>query len=402
MSSPPIPPKKATKLISRAGGARRSSTAFSIPGLPNRGNSATPPPPQGSDTTPSNAGSVSDKLDQEGSSTSVTKIDTTLQRSSIFVSSAPSPIPESSAREAAAFSPEPHISHDGKPRELTTARDNSDEPPSGALPIIASLTAEVEQLRRDFAASTSRIAELQQRDEARSTELAAAHRDLEQLRHDLTMSSSHIVESERRYAAQATALEDAHKDLERLRRESRDLNTVRDELRIFQSQSTEIQQRYDEQLKEIRLAVLERQSQPLAMQRFFAVADTHANKIIIRMLEQLNANVQLIAKNMAECIIKDFEPQAMTMSEEQISAAQRVSEYIGETLTGHLGRNERNSVALHLPIAFQAHLVYLLCRNILSWTTEKRTNDVINEIYERLQRSGESCASNGIDFFCSR
>ena len=194
----------------------------------------------------------------------------------------------------------------------------------------------------------------------------------------------------------------ARTDLDRLHRELRELNSVRDELRIFRSQSTEIQLRYDEQLKETRLAVLEHQSQPLAMQRFFAVADTHANKIITRMLEQLNTNVQLIAKNMAECIIEDFEPQATTMTEEQIYAVQRVSEYIGQTLTDYLGRNERDSVALHLPIAFQAHLVYLLCRNILSWTTEKRTNDVINEIYERLQRSGESCGSNGIDFFCSR
>ena len=194
----------------------------------------------------------------------------------------------------------------------------------------------------------------------------------------------------------------ARTDLDQLYRELRELNSVRDELRIFRSQSTEIQQRYDEQLKEIRLAVLERQSQPLAMQRFFAVADTHANKIITRMLEQLNANVQLIAKNMAECMIEDFEPQAMTMTEEQISAAQRVSEYIGETLTGYLGRNERDSVALYLPIAFQAYLVYLLRRIVSSWTTEKRTNDVIGEIYERLQRSGESCASNGINLFCSR
>ena len=389
MSSPPIPPKKATKLISRAGGARRSSTAFSIPGLPNRGNSATPPPPQGSDTTPSNAGSVSDKLDQEGSSTSVTKIDTTLQRSSIFVSSAPSPIPESPAREAAAFSPEPHISHDGKPRELTTARDNSDEPPSGALPIIASLTAEVEQLRRDFAASTSRIAELQQRDEARSTELAAAHRDLEQLRHDLSMSSSHIVESEQRYAAQATALEDAHKDLERLRRESRDLNTVRDELRIFQAQTTEIQKRYEEQLRDLKSTIAECQPQLFVVQRFFTIADKHANTIIIQMLHQVNEDVQLITQNMAECMVEDFQPRATNPTEEQISAAQRVSESIGQTLASCLGKKERSDMASYLRIAFQAYLIYHLCWIISSWTVEKGRNDLINEIYERLQKSGK-------------
>ena len=187
---------------------------------------------------------------------------------------------------------------------------------------------------------------------------------------------------------QATALEDVHKDLEWLRRELRGPNTVRDELRIFQSQSIQIRQRYEEQLKEIRLAVLERQSQPLAMQRFFSVADTHTNRIIIQMLEQLNENVQLIATNMTECMIEYFQPQATTTTEEQISAMQRVSESIGQTLTGCLGRKERDDVALYLPIALQAYLVYNLHWIISSWSVEKGRNDLINEIYERLQKSG--------------
>ena len=177
---------------------------------------------------------------------------------------------------------------------------------------------------------------------------------------------------------------------------------MREELRIFQSQVIEIQQRYEEQLSEIRLAVLERQSQPLAMQRFFAVADTHANKIIIQMLQQLNENIQLIAANMAECMIEYFQPQVTTMSEEQISATLRVSECIGQALTGYLGRKERNDVASYLPTALQAYLVYHLYWIISSWSTAKGRNDVIDEIYERLQKSGESCASNGITLFYSR
>ena len=106
MAAPPTPQRKST-FRSRVGGAiRRSSTAFSIPGLPNRGNSATPPPPQDSDTA-SIAGSVSSKLDREGSTTSVNKIDTTPLQPPASVSSAPSPIPESPAREAAALAAEP-------------------------------------------------------------------------------------------------------------------------------------------------------------------------------------------------------------------------------------------------------------------------------------------------------
>ncbi|KAN0096934.1 hypothetical protein V8E55_001380 [Tylopilus felleus] len=103
MAAPPTPQRKST-FRSRVGGAiRRSSTAFSIPGLPNRGNSATPPPPQDSDTA-SIAGSVSSKLDREGP---VNKIDTTPLQPPASVSSAPSPIPESPAREAAALAAEP-------------------------------------------------------------------------------------------------------------------------------------------------------------------------------------------------------------------------------------------------------------------------------------------------------
>jgi len=107
MAAPPTPQRKST-FRSRVGGAiKRSSTAFSIPGLPNRGNSVTPPPPQDSDTA-SITGSVSGKLDREDSTSSLTKIDTTPPQAPVTVSSAPSPIPESPAREAAALAAEPH------------------------------------------------------------------------------------------------------------------------------------------------------------------------------------------------------------------------------------------------------------------------------------------------------
>ncbi|KAF8555931.1 hypothetical protein OG21DRAFT_785423 [Imleria badia] len=100
MASPPTSQRKST-LRSRVGVAiRRSSTAFSIPGLPNRGDSATPPPPQDSDT----AGSVSGKLDREDA---LNKIDTASPQVPLPVSGAPSPIAESPAREAAALAVDP-------------------------------------------------------------------------------------------------------------------------------------------------------------------------------------------------------------------------------------------------------------------------------------------------------
>ena len=255
----------------------------------------------------------------------------------------------------------------------------------------AKKTEELEQLRRDLATSTPRIAELQQRDEARSAQLASMRRDLEQLRSDLSTASSQLRESLQRYEAQEEKLASTHKDLERLRRESRELTAVRDELRAFQSQATKNQELYEEQLKALR-SVAERPPQLLPMQRFFTVADAYGNKIIIQMLQQLNENVQLITKNMAECLVEDIQAQTASLTEEQISATQRITECIGQILTGCLGKKERNDVALHLQIAFQAYLVYHLCRIISSWTTAKEHNDLINEIYKRLQKSGgKSC-----------
>lgn len=104
MAAPPTPQRKST-FRSRVGGAIRRPS-FNIPGLPNRGNSVTPPPPQDSDTA-SIAGSVSGKLDREDSTTSLNKIDTTPPQAPVTASSAPSPIPESPAREAAALAAEP-------------------------------------------------------------------------------------------------------------------------------------------------------------------------------------------------------------------------------------------------------------------------------------------------------
>ncbi|KAH0840360.1 hypothetical protein J3R83DRAFT_1383 [Lanmaoa asiatica] len=149
MASPPTPQRKST-FRSRVGGAiRRSSTAFSIPGLPNRGNSVTPPPHQDSDTA-SIAGSVSGKHSREGSTTSLNKIDTAPPPAPATVSSAPSPIPESPAREAAALAAEPQPAAAKAPSPLANevlraeaASEQGSSPPrsiSGASVSVAATT----------------------------------------------------------------------------------------------------------------------------------------------------------------------------------------------------------------------------------------------------------------------
>ena len=107
------------------------------------------------------------------------------------------------------------------------------------------------------------------------------------------------------------------------------------------------------------------------------------------MLQKLNAEVQQNTEFMAERMLKDFRPRATKLTKEQSSAVERVSESIGNTLLGCLGSEERNDVALYLPIAFQAYLTYYLHSVISSWTIKKDRDQFINEIYERLQNSGK-------------
>lgn len=79
---------------------RRSSTSWGLPTLPNRSGSATPPLTE--PDSASIAGSTSPKFEREASTASLTQVDTTPPPSQM----APSTIPESPAREAAALASE--------------------------------------------------------------------------------------------------------------------------------------------------------------------------------------------------------------------------------------------------------------------------------------------------------
>jgi chromosome segregation ATPase len=161
---------------------------------------------------------------------------------------------------------------------------------------------------------------------------------------------------------------------------------------IFQSETIEVQirKRVEEESTKLKSALAMCQSQLDDVQRFITTADKYADTMIIQMLHTLNAEVQQNTGFMAERILKDFGPRATKLSKEQSSAAQRVSESIGNTLAGCLGSDKRNDVALYLPIAFQAYLTYYLHSVISSWTIKKDRDQFINEIYERLQKSGKN------------
>jgi len=156
---------------------------------------------------------------------------------------------------------------------------------------------------------------------------------------------------------------------------------------IFQSETTVIRERYEAQSRELMSALAERQSQLDGVQRFITTADIYADTMIIQMLQKLNAEVQQNTTFMAEYILEGFGPRATKLTKEQSSAAQRVSQSGGQTLTDCLNSKEPNDVALYLQIAFQAYLTYYLHSAISSWTIKKDRDEFINEIYERLQKS---------------
>lgn len=301
----------------------------------------------------------------------------------------------------------------------------------------------------------SQIEQLQRVDAAKTEELRNAHVNSERLQRELSTSSVQIEELKKHYAAQLDALrnstvvseesreihetmmksevrdytaiiqltttvdgwlradakraEELTRELERRNKENEELcNNLMllkeiylraPELRqIFQSQTIEIQRRYEEQSRELETVLAERQSQLDTAQHFVVTtADTHADATIIQMLQKLNAEVQQNTTFMAEYMLEGFRVRGRgtRLTEEQVSAMQRVSESIGQTLVGCLGRKERDNVALYLPIAFQAYLTYHLCGIISSWTIEKGYNKLIDEAYQRLQKSGEQS-----DFVC--
>ena len=292
---------------------------------------------------------------------------------------------------------------------------------------LTTVREDLAQLHRYLATSSFQIEGWKRSHATKTAELTVAQKDIEQLRRDLSTSSSQIIEYQQRYAARlveltsqikqwkcsdvakAEELATAGKKIEQLQR---DLFTSSSRITQFQQcyeaksaefgSAREQLQAYEEQLRVLKSALAERQPQLDAVQRFVITADKYADTMIIQMLQRLNAEVQQYTEFMADRVLRDFGPRATKLTKEQSSAALRVSEFIGKTLTDCLGGEKRNDVALHLPIAFQAYLTYYLHSVIASWTIKKDRDQFINEIYERLQESGKKLNFECHQLFCSQ
>ena len=307
--------------------------------------------------------------------------------------------------------------YEAKSAELSSVREQL----QATLPLgggkdrtAATLNAQIEQWKRGDAAKAEELEQLQRKLSASSSELDTLRKSTSMSEETRKVYEKITTEEVKDYAAviKHTTVVD-----EWLRADAKKAEELRHSLvtlkeiyirapalkQNFQSETTGIEiQKYEKQSRELKSDLAERRSPLDDVQRFVIAADNYADTMIIQMLQKLNAEVQQNAEFMAEWMLKDFGPRAMKLTKEQSSAVQRVSESIGKTLTGYLGSGERNDAALYLSIAFQAYLTYYLHSVISSWTIKKDRDEFINEIYERLQKSGKKLIFGCHQLFCSQ
>jgi chromosome segregation ATPase len=291
---------------------------------------------------------------------------------------------------------------------------------------VATLDAQIERWKRADAAKAEELEQLQHKLSASSSELDALRKSTS-ISEETRKVYEKITTEEKDYAAiikltttvdewlraDARRAEELALELAKRTKENEELRynlvTLKEIYirapalkQIFQSETVEVQikKRVEEESIKLKSALAANKSQLDGVQRFVTTADKYADTMIIQMLQKLNAEVQQNTEFMAERMLKDFGPRATKLTKEQSSAAQKVSESIGETLTGCLGSKERNDVALYLPIAFQAYLTYYLHSVISSWTIKKDCDQIISEIYERLQKSGKKLNLECHQLFC--
>ena len=275
--------------------------------------------------------------------------------------------------------------------------------------LIVTTRRQAEDLQRELTSSSSRMAELAQRYEIRWREVSSLQDQLQDKESGNDRLLSQVEEWKRSDATKGEELVDVRKDLAELRRDlagassqiefwKRSDATKTEELVVAQKDIEQLQtqiERYKEQSRDLK-------SQLDDVQRFLATADTYSDKMIIQMLQKLDAEVQQNTTFMAECILGGLGPRATSTEPtgEQSSAGQMVSESIGQTLAGCLGSKSHDDLLLYLPIAFQAFLTYYLQSVISSWTIKKDCDEFINEMYERLQESGKKLNFDCHQLFC--
>ena len=117
---------------------------------------------------------------------------------------------------------------------------------------------------------------------------------------------------------------------------------------------------------------------------------TFADSEVIQMLEELNAELQHTSTLMTDHVVNVFklDRDLMTLGPEQQATVNRTSESIGSTLMQSFLTARPDGISVYLQIPFQAYLTCYLCWIVPSWTLDRAQNASINEIYQRMRKTG--------------
>ncbi|KAG9318034.1 WD40-repeat-containing domain protein [Chiua virens] len=248
------------------------------------------------------------------------------------------------------------------------------------LPVTTSKTArnlqaDLTDLRRCYAAQSRRLATIRQ--------IAT-----------LTTELAHLKDSA---SIKMYELAAVRRKLDQLPDVSRELLSVRHDLRTSKTRVEEIQQQHSFHSTAIISTVAARQPKLSDIQHFITVSDVHAEYAIIQTLDRLNSLVQLTSIFMARSLINNHHS---SVAEEQSSAVRRASQYIAPSLVRYLATMSRDSVAMYLPVAFRAHIFSRLSYIISSWTVGRGHDKVLGGVYDRVQESGKLSYLTPLQVFC--
>ncbi|KAG9312508.1 WD40-repeat-containing domain protein [Chiua virens] len=267
--------------------------------------------------------------------------------------------------------------------KITSARTTQDEQSHEK---ISNLEKAVQELKNGLAV-------LQGHYEAQLRELASTTKELGTLKtsndakdRKIEALTAEVEKWKRSDAAKGEELAAANKILEKRHHDSQELVIVREELCFSQSQTIDIREWYGKQFNQLKSDVEQSQRIPFLVQNFITLADARAEMNIIETLQRLNESIQWSSIFIADCVIHNFQPRVSNPTEDQLSIAKRVAESIGQSLVNRIRSNSHTDLAVYLPVAFHAYLLYYLCGIMTSWSLESGPNHLIRKMYKAVRK----------------
>lgn len=157
-------------------------------------------------------------------------------------------------------------------------------------------------------------------------------------------------------------------------------------------QAAELQKRATEQ-KQMEELLEERTAELKGAQTFLTKADQLSGADVIKLVEELNAEIMQTAANMAEAFVveeKKLDPEGKEQeSDETRAAIARAEEIISPRLTDLLRMSQHHEDPILIQTAFQSGMAAYTHWMISSWCFESPEDEhMLSEIYARVREAG--------------